>query len=518
MAGRALPLTLLASLLALQATAAAQTQFWLETFENGCTTGCAADGFTGANGRWAMTSVGIQGEYANTWFISCAENGNAVGSCGTGCGSDESLHVGNVQGSPGAFFCPLGDCGAAYDETDVTWGFGDVTTNRRIESPLIDCTGRSGISLAFAWIGYGQTPGVDAAELEYSSNGGGAWTTLATYSGGTTCGSACGFNVQGRWTAATVGLPASADGNKNVKIAFRWHNNANGVGCDPSFAVDDVSVRYQTLSCSPPGAIPMDLAGQLRVGKSAPNVLLDWSLMGAPAGTTTHYHVYRGTSPSALFPTSWTLVAGDAPKLTTQSHPDPVLGTATLYYYDVRSANDCEGICPKPLYVRALSTSPSCDSSGQIDFAPFLSGGQPPFAYLWTFGDSTTGTTGSATHFYAYPPNSYNVGLTVTDSTPGGAQVKGSTTVAGVGPGNVSDTPTQNSPKPAGQPVSFMSSPVGGAAPYAFRWNFGDGSPFSGVQNPTHAYAAAGSYTAEITVVDSAGCSTTNLLNVSITP
>src|SRR5688572_22286397 len=101
--GRAFGLLALAALLASPSLAIAQTQFWLETFENGCTSGCFADGFTGANGRWALTNVGYQGEYANAWFISCAEKGRALGQCGAGCSGapDASLHVGNVQGSPG---------------------------------------------------------------------------------------------------------------------------------------------------------------------------------------------------------------------------------------------------------------------------------------------------------------------------------------------------------------------------------------------------------------------------------
>lgn len=39
-----------------------------------------------------------------------------------------------------------------------------------------------------------------------------------------------------------------------------------------------------------------------------------------------------------------------------------------------------------------------------------------------------------------------------------------------------------------------------------FEWDFGDGSPPSGLLNPTHVYTVAGTYTASLTVYDSLGC------------
>src|ERR1017187_9526124 len=84
----------------------AQTTFWTEAFNNSCTVGCADSTYTGSNGAWTTMITGAQGTYPNIWYVSCAENGNAVGACGTGCGSDATLHVANVPGSPSALLCP----------------------------------------------------------------------------------------------------------------------------------------------------------------------------------------------------------------------------------------------------------------------------------------------------------------------------------------------------------------------------------------------------------------------------
>lgn len=135
----------------------AQTTFWTETFTNGCTSLCTT--FTGVNGGWTITSTGTNGAKANTWFFSCAENGNAAGQCGSGCnGSDASMHVGNIAGSPAAaFFCPTGDCGAAYDATNA-----QVVTNKRAESPTINCSGKSNITISFNYMERGQGTSDDA--------------------------------------------------------------------------------------------------------------------------------------------------------------------------------------------------------------------------------------------------------------------------------------------------------------------------------------------------------------------
>jgi PKD repeat protein len=58
-------------------------------------------------------------------------------------------------------------------------------------------------------------------------------------------------------------------------------------------------------------------------------------------------------------------------------------------------------------------------------------------------------------------------------------------------------SPTVISP---GDTIQFTDITGGGMPPYTYSWDFGDGSPTSSEQNPTHVYATAGSYTVELTV------------------
>lgn len=212
--------------LGMSASAAANT-FWTETFDaSACpgTSGCDASLI-----GWSAVSIGAEGSNANRFYVSCQENGNAAGSCGSGCGSDQSLHIGNVPTSSAAgLFCPNGDCGASYDAT----GGGEIS-NKRAESPVINCTGRSNITAAFNYIENGQGSSDNATFWYYD---GSAWSQLDDMPKVVIC------SGQGTWTARSVALPASANNNPNVKIGFVWVNNGDGSGNDPSFAVDDITL------------------------------------------------------------------------------------------------------------------------------------------------------------------------------------------------------------------------------------------------------------------------------------
>jgi hypothetical protein len=228
------------------ATGGGGGSFWTENFNNGCASLCQASSYAGPNGAWTITDFGPAAQCggpvaANTWYVSCAESGTGAGSCGTTCGSTASLHLGNVSTSPSAgFFCPAGDCGAAYDAGGFCTLFGSppsTITDKRAESPVINCTGQTGISISFNYIEFGQGT-QDNATLWYFD--GSAWSQIDDMPKTLCCGGACNGTRQGQWTARTIALPASANNNPNVRIAFRWVNDDDGSGTDPSFAADDI--------------------------------------------------------------------------------------------------------------------------------------------------------------------------------------------------------------------------------------------------------------------------------------
>lgn len=228
------------------------TTFWTEDFGTGCNRGNLASSYSGGNGAWSITNTGTNGSHANTFYVSATEAGMGATNCGDGCLADGSLtnrtlHVGNVANSAIScwFGCTGGDCGAAYDGGDPAGLFAagcgftgnDPTTDQRAESPTIDCSGRSNISLSFVYMegGEGGIGGPDNAEVWYYN--GSSWAILVDLAKTATC-----VGGQGIWTSYSTSLPASADNNSNVKIGFRWTNNTNESGSDPSFAVDDIAL------------------------------------------------------------------------------------------------------------------------------------------------------------------------------------------------------------------------------------------------------------------------------------
>ena len=218
--------------------------FWTEDFGTGCNQGQLASAYAGTNGAWTISSTGTNDATANTFYIGAQEAGNPVGACGTGCvGSvDATLHIGNVAIT---LLSIAADGGASYFSGVASacslLGI-CATTNKRAESPIINCTGQSSISISFAYLENGATT-LDDASLWYSADGGTTWSLLNNMA--KTPLGACA--PQGTWTAYSFPLPASANNNATVKIGFNWTNNDDGLGTDPSFAVDDISLSSPAL-------------------------------------------------------------------------------------------------------------------------------------------------------------------------------------------------------------------------------------------------------------------------------
>ena len=218
--------------------------FWTETFgtDNNCANqGQFANTYVGSNGAWTVGSTGINDPEANVWFVSSTEAGMGVNNCGDGCLNNpalnnQTLHLGANDGF-------VFDPGAAYDAGGLCGILVCVATHTRAQSPTINCTGKVNITLAFNYMENGQAA-TDDMDVWYFN--GAVWAILSNPA--KTVNNCSG---QGRWTAYSIALPASANNNALVKVGFNWKNNDDGVGTDPSTAVDDV-----TLS-TPGGAPPV---------------------------------------------------------------------------------------------------------------------------------------------------------------------------------------------------------------------------------------------------------------------
>lgn len=183
-----------------------------------------SQGFEGTHGWTLNTSTGVNDAYANTWAVSDDEGGVAAGGCGVATNGNKTLYITSILGGGAAYFAGGG-------------GF-DSGTNTRAESPSFSTTGHTGTTLEFDYIANGDAL-LDNASVYYNSGAG--WQVLTASLKSTVCGSG-----QGMWTHYSISLPASCDNNASVKVAINWTNNNDGVGTDPSVAVNDVVVKGMT--------------------------------------------------------------------------------------------------------------------------------------------------------------------------------------------------------------------------------------------------------------------------------
>jgi gliding motility-associated-like protein len=206
---------------------------WNENFgTQGCgSQGTLANGFGTANGVWNVIDVGANGLFPNDWFISSVVGGpTGPGSCVQNCinqpaVNNRTLHI-SINNPPDV------DTGLNYNKT----GFGIISnTNKRVQSPVINCTGQFAITLNFDFVH--RSNATDRCFLEYFD--GTTWITLQELPN-----TPLGCQPLGQWNNFSINLPASANNNPNVRVGWRWENSDTGAFTDFSIsvAVDNVSI------------------------------------------------------------------------------------------------------------------------------------------------------------------------------------------------------------------------------------------------------------------------------------
>src|SRR5207247_2138713 len=145
-------------------------------------------------------------------------------------------------------------------------------------------------------------------------------------------------------------------------------------------------------------------------------------------------------------------------------------------------------------------TSTSSDPDGSIS------------AYSWTFGDGATATSQNPSRTYA-AGGTYTVTLKVTDNQGATGSTSHSVTVS-----QPNQPPTAAFTSSCSALTcnfaSTSSDPDGSIA--AYSWTLGDGAT-STAQNPSHSYAAGGTYTVTLKVTDHQGATGSTSKSVTVT-
>ena len=165
-----------------------------------------------------------------------------------------------------------------------------------------------------------------------------------------------------------------------------------------------------------------------------------------------------------------------------------------------------EGVAAPQLILRVTPLPLDADFGGDPTGggAPLTVGFQDasdgePITWAWDLGDGSTSTLQNPTHTYTQV-GVYNVTLTITDAK-GAISTRTLTNFVSVA---ALDAEFRGTPASGPAPLATTFADMSQGSPTAWSWDFGDGTT-STLRNPTHTYAAPGSYTVTLTVTDAHG-------------
>ncbi|HET7453252.1 MAG TPA: PKD domain-containing protein [Thermoanaerobaculia bacterium] len=218
------------------------------------------------------------------------------------------------------------------------------------------------------------------------------------------------------------------------------------------------------------------------------------------------------TDTSSGSPTAWAWTFGDGGASAVQS-PTHVYAAAGTYTVTLKATNaGGNGSTSKSVTVTTpsvalpdphFSITPNPATAGQTVQLTDTTLNSPT-SWSWNFGDpssaSNTSTAKNPSHVYA-AAGTYTIRLTATNSAGSSSTTNTVAVNAAVSAPVAAFSFSPSAPTP-NQSVQFADASSG--SPTAWAWTFGDGGS-STAQSPTHAYAAAGTYTVTLKATNSAG-------------
>jgi gliding motility-associated-like protein len=196
-------------------------------------------------------------------------------------------------------------------------------------------------------------------------------------------------------------------------------------------------------------------------------------------------------------------------------NPTHIFAGAANYTVKVTTTNHpgCEASMTKTVTVTAGPEASFTFNNNQcannpVTFTNTSTNTNGTTTYAWDFGDGGTSTAANPTHTYL-TANTYNVELTVTNGVCSNTSLS---VITIVNPPTSSFTFTNNN-QCAGTVIDFTNTSTNTSGATTYAWDFNDGST-STLDNPSHTYATAGTYTVTLTVANTANCKTVSLPTV----
>jgi gliding motility-associated-like protein len=221
--------------------------------------------------------------------------------------------------------------------------------------------------------------------------------------------------------------------------------------------------------------------------------------------------------------TGWSWNFGDGSPLSTLQNPTHTYAAAGTYTVtlNVTTAAGCQtvnNVATHTVVVNPLPTisftnsSPVCENSNILFTSTSTANAGVFTTYSWTVNSSPTGGNSPTLNYIPTAPGTYAIGLTAT--TDKGCTKTGTSSITV----NAKPAANFNLPVaclPAGTANFTSTSTISTGSITGYSWNFGDGSPVSTAQNPTHNYTTSGPFTVSLTVTSDNGCTDTKTQTLS---
>jgi PKD repeat protein len=247
----------------------------------------------------------------------------------------------------------------------------------------------------------------------------------------------------------------------------------------------------RTATVVPAKLVEMTYSTALNETKSGYFILTATAATPRNLGTMTGYSIfYEGNSTATTAETrpSFSLAPILLPASVRQVFDSfELIAASTVPLTAVITSSDTEGVAP-----------------ATFDFEADVAGGLEPYTINWDFGDGSSEENDDDVEHTFDVADTYNVDLTVTDSSGRTASDSMSITVEEPPPLTSVDIISNDTEGVAPATFEFEANLTGGAEPFTYSWDFGDGSSEeSDDETVEHTFDVAGTYNVDLVVIDS---------------